>query len=62
MQFLYETKKNGIISVEADIVNGELKIELQTTIEGKQENKDIVSIARTVLAMEGKVEDIRNYK
>lgn len=67
MIFLYETKKNGIVSYDANIVNGELKIQpFSEFIPGKREEKDIIAVARTLLATEGKFEDgktdLRNYK
>lgn len=67
MIFLYETKKNGIVSYDADIIEGELKIApFSEFVPGKREAKDIISVARTLLSMEGKYEngkrDIRNYK
>ena len=67
MLFLFETKKKGIISVEADIVNGELRMFSPSSAElGKTESKDLESVARTLLGTEGKFEDskkdVRNYK
>lgn len=67
MIFLYETKKNGIVSYDANIVEGELKIQpFSEFVPGKREEKDIICVARTLLGMEGKFEngkkDIRSYK
>ena len=65
MTFLFETKSEGIISVQADIVNGELEVLLNVVL-GRQERQDVVNVARTVLAYEGIYEDdvasLRRYK
>lgn len=62
MLFLFETKKKGIISVEANIVGGELQMySANVTDLGKREVKDLESVARTLLAAEEQTE-IRNYK
>lgn len=65
MIFLYETKNEGIISVEANIINGELDVKLNVKV-GKREAQDILEVARTALAYEGFVEDdvysLRRFK
>lgn len=65
MIFLYETKDEGIISVEANIVNGELDVKLNVKV-GKREAHDILEVARTALAYEGFIEDdvqsLRRFK
>lgn len=65
MIFLYETKTAGIISVSAEIENGELQVRTQVTL-GKREQKDVIAVARIVLAQEGQYEDgmtdLRRYK
>jgi hypothetical protein len=67
MLFLFETKKKGIISVDANIVEGQLQLySANVTDLGKREVKDLESVARTLLAAEGKFEagirDLRDYK
>lgn len=65
MIFLYETKNEGIISVSAEIEAGELQVRTNVTL-GKREQKDIIAVARIVLAHEGQYEDdmtdLRRYK